>query len=72
LGGFIFITGGKVWQKKLKFMFSQRQKTLMKRRIKSMPWFNMERYDWKVPDEDDEKHLMGNDLWWAVMVKFYY
>jgi hypothetical protein len=37
-----------------------------------MPWFNMERYDWKVPDEDDEKHLMGNDRWFAVMVKFYY
>ena len=38
----------------------------------SMPWFNSETYDWKAPDNDDEKHLLGNDRWFAVMVKFIY
>ena len=38
----------------------------------SMPWFNSETYDWQVPASDDEKHLMGQDRWYAVMVKFFY
>ena len=45
---------------------------LLENMCPSMPWFNSETYDWQVPNNDDEKHLTGNDCWYAVMVKFYY